>query len=902
MATGYFQERRPAAKGRRRFSLGAEHRDPRSLRGEIENEFDAHLESAARELLEAGLEPPAAWEEARRRFGDRESYRAACHQIDLRHRKARRRGEIMNDLLQDLRFAGRTFRRGPGFVAASILTLALGIGANVAVFSVVYGVMLKPLPFPDPERLVMLFETNPEFGWTAAEVAPANYLDWREPNRAFADITAYNDWIAPVTLTGDHEPEVLSAAAVTGNFFAVLGVPPPLGRGLRPEETWRGHRVAVLSHRLWQRRFGSDPAVLGRTITLNSAATTVIGVMPAGFSFPFRDLDLWVPVGWRPENRATVHFRQAHNLRAVGRLRQGVTLEEARGYLATIAARLARAYPATNRVMGAGLAPLQQWVAGPRRLPLLVLLGAVALVLLVACANVANLQLARATVRTPEIALRSALGAGRWRLLRQLFTESLLLSLLGGVAGLGLGLYGTRGLLAIGPADLPRAEEIHLHGVVLAFACGATLLATLLFGLAPALQAARAEAGLALQRAGCGTASRRIRRTRDGLIAGEVALAAVLVIAATLLLDSLGRLRQVDLGLRSDHVLSASLSLPGVSYPRVAQVVAFYQELCRRARTLPGVRTAGLADGLPPTGAGWTGVFAIAGRPGGSDFHHRLVSPDYFGVFRVPLRRGRTFTEEDGKEAPGQVLVNDRFAREFFSGEDPIGKRLTMDTVDNRPAPNARWRTVIGVVGDEKLLGPAAPAPAQIYEPLPQNADQGMQLVVRTAGDPLAIVGPLRALVREMDRNLPLLAVASMDEIVSRSVASERFLTLLMALFAAIALTLAAVGVASVMAYNVAQRTREIGVRLALGAAGGQVVGQVVRQAMRPAALGIAAGLAGALAASRLLQGLLFAVRATDPTVFAAVALALTLVALAASYLPARRALRIDPMLALRHD
>jgi putative ABC transport system permease protein len=893
-----------ASPGRqRRFGAGDRRRDARALRRDIELEFAAHADSTVRELIEAGADAQAARHEASRRFGDADRYRAACYEIDRRQHRARRRGETMHDLLQDLRFALRTLRRSPGFAAAAVLTLALGIGANVAVFSVVYGVMLQPLPFPDPGRLLMLYETNPEYGWTDSQVAPANYLDWNQPNRAFEDIAAYADGLSSVALTGSGEPAMLKATQVTGNFFSVLRVPPAAGRWMRGEESWRGHRVAVLSHALWQGRFGGSRALLGGTIRLNGFAYTVIGVMPAGFHYPFRDGDLWLPVGWSPDARAAISFRRAHYLRAVGRLRPGETLAEAHAYLATMAARLARTYPATNRVMGAGAVPLDRWLAGPRRAPLLLLLGAVALVLLVACANVANLQLARGTVRRPEIALRTALGAGRWRILRQLFTESLLLSLSGGAAGLGIGIGGTRWLLAMGPADLPGAGEIRVQGAVLAFACATTLLATLLFALAPALQEAHAEgAGAALHGGGRGTAGRGTRRLRDGLVACEVATAALLVVAASLLLDSLDHLRRVDLGVRTDHVLAAAISLPGGAYPTEHQRVAFYEELCRRAATLPGVRGAAVADGLPPTGIGWTGVFAIAGRPSGSGFQHRLVSADYFDVMRVPVQRGRRFTLQDGKSGLGVVLVNQRFAREFFGADDPIGQRLTMDTVSNRATPDARWDTIVGVVGDEKLLGPAVPAPPQIYEPIAQNVEAGLQLVLRGAGEPQALAGPLRALLRGMDPNLPLSEVAALDEIASRAVSSQRFLTVLMALFAGIALALASLGVAAVMAYNVAQRTREIGVRLALGAGGGRLVAQVVRQAMRPAALGIAAGLAAGLLASRLLQGLLFAVRATDPAIFAAVAILLTLVALAASYLPARRARRIDPMIALRHE
>jgi predicted permease len=879
----------------RRFSFGSD------LRREVEREIAAHREHATDELVAAGLDPAVAREEAGRRFGDLEGCREACCAIDRRRDSVRLRARLWSDLGQDLRLAWRTLRHDPAFLVAAVLTLTLGLGANVAVFSVVYGVLLKPLPFPDPERLVMLWEKNPEKGWTAEVVAPANFLDWRQPNPAFADITAYANGVDQISWTGRGEPTALRAALVTGNFSDVLAVRPALGRGLRFEETWRGHRVALISDAFWRHHLGADRGIVGNTLTLNDVAVTVVGVMPPGFAFPFPGLDLWVPAAWSPEDTQKVWFRRAHMLRAVGRLRPGVSLAQARGYLEATASRLERAYPETNHLMGAGLTPLGEWWVGERRQTLLLLLGAVGLVLLIACVNVANLQLVRATARLREMGLRQALGAGRWRLTRQLLSESVLLALAAGAAGVIAGAWATRALVALAPDTLPRATEIGLHPAVLAFALAATLATALVFGLAPALAASRPRGGPLVQSSRA-TLSRGALRARETLVIAEVALATLLVIGAGLLLRSFDRMRHVDPGFRADHVLAVELSLPGKRYSEDAQVAAFYHRLLAGAAALPGVASAALADGLPPTGHGWTGDFSIAGRPPGeygSEFHHRLVSADYFQALRVPLRRGRTFRTADDAHALRVAVINERLARQYFGAGDPIGQRLTLD---RKPAADAVWRTIVGVVGDERLSGVAARAPAQIFEPYEQNPDGAMYLVLRTPGDPLALAQPVRALVRSLDRGLPLLSVQSLDDIVAGTLGTERFLTLLMMVFAATALLLAAVGIGSVMSYNIAYRTHEFGVRIALGAAAGEIMRRSVGGSLLRAAAGIACGAAAALALSPLLERLLFSTRATDPATLAAVVLALLAVACCAAYLPARRSLRIDPAVCLRHE
>ena len=889
-------EGKPGFRRVRRFASGGS-----DLRREVDDEIASHLEHTARELMASGMDPREAEEEARRRFGPVEHSREACLAIDRRRYRARRRWEALHDLVQDLGFAVRTFRRSPVFVAGAILTLALGIGANTAVFSVVHGVLLKPLPFPEPERLVALWESNPDRDWTAADVAPANVLDWREQNRVFTDVTALLTLRSQLALTGSGEPQAVDAIFVCGNFFSVLGVPPLLGRWLRPEETWDDtERVVVLSHGFWRRSFGGDPKILGRDLRINARTYRVVGVMPPGFSYPLADLDVWIPMGWSKENRTQPYFRRAHYLFSVARLKPGVSLEQARADLRSIADRLEEQYPETNTHMGAGLTPLHEWVVGETRRPLLILLGAVGLVLLIACANVANLQLARATVRAREMALRSALGAGRGRLLRQLLTESLLLALLGGAAGVLLGAQGTRALLALAPGDIPRAAEIGLHPAVLLFSLAATVLTGLLFGLAPALRSVGAEAGEAL-RESRGASGQRGNRMRGSLMVAEVALAVVLAVGAALLAQSFLRLRQVDPGFRTENVLTAGLSLPGASYPETRAVGVLAGRLLERVETLPQVRSAAVTTALPLSGLSWTSDFTVEGWPAGregTEFHRRAVSPGYFRTLGVPLLQGRVFTAADGAEAPPVVVINESLARRYFDGEDPVGRRVRFSPDD----PDGEWATIVGVVGDEKLEGLAAENRVEILQPFAQAPEHQLKLAVRTDGDPATLLPALRAALKDLDRDLPFLDVAPLDDLVAQATARERFLALLMATFAGIALALAAVGVFALISYAVTQRTREIGIRMALGAAERQVLRLVIGRAMALVLVGVGLGAAGALAFSRVLQSLLFGVSAADPATFVLVAAALALLAFSSTYVPARRAAQVDPAVALRKE
>ena len=882
----------------RRFTFGGA-----DLRRAVDDEFTFHLETATRELIAAGLDPRAAREEAERRFGDREAFRAACQRIGRRRRRAQWRGELMHDVVQDLHFALRGFRQSPGFVVAAVLTLALGIGATTAIFSVVYGVLLKPLPLPDPDRLVTLWESNPERRWTQADAAPANLLDWRERSRTLADVTAYIWRASHIALSGAGEPTVLPGVRVFGNFFSVLGTPPVVGRGFRFEESWDGEdRVVVIGDGFWRRRFGADPGIVGRAITLDGVDRVVVGVMPPGFSYPFPGTDVWIPFGFTPAYRQSVAFRRAHFVRPVARLRPGVSVAQAREDLETIAAQLSKEYPETNATMGAGITPLSEWTAGGTRPTLLILLGSVALVLVVACANVANLQLARGTLRRRELAVRSALGAGRGRLCRQLLTESVALAIAGGAVGLSLGFAGLRALLALSPGDLPRQSEIGLHGPVLLFAVAVTLVTGLLFGFAPALHAARASADRTLRGGGrSGTAGRRDQRARSVLVVSEIALAAVLVVAAGLLLRSFGVLIQLDPNFHPAGTIAVDLSLPRARYDEVDRVTGFYRRLLDRARALPGVVSAGLSDGLPLEAPGWSGDFAIAGRARedfGVEFRHRRTSPDYFATLGVPILAGRNFTDADDGTVP-VALVSESLARHYFAGSDPLGQRLTFDRY---PTAASVWRTIVGVVADEKYDRLGAPGGDVIYEPFLQSPSGSITLVVRAAVAPLSILDGLRAQVAALDPAIPLDRPRTLDEVVDHSLARERFLTLLVGLFAAVALALALVGIYGLMAFAVSQRRREIGIRIALGAVGRQVLGLVVGRALALVVIGLALGLVGALLAVRLLRGVLYQVSATDPATFAAVAAVLAATALAASYLPARRAARIDPVETLRQE
>lgn len=888
----------PGFKPFRRFTLGRADVAP-----EIDRELEFHLAEATRELMATGLPERAAREEALSRFGSLADTREQCFALQEKRHQTMKRRELLADLFLDWKLTWRSLVASPAFTLGTVLTLALAIGGTTAVFSVVYGVLLKPLPLPKPDRLVHLFEENPEKGWDNV-AAPANFLDWRARSKSFEDLTAAGSFEAIAALSGDGDPEPIRGGVIYPNYFSVLGVTPLLGRTFREEEAWTGAFGAVLiSERLWKKRFGGDPALVGKTVAMNGRDREVVGVIPAGFAFPFPDLDFWTPFTWEPGNREAVWFRRAHFVLPIGRLKPGISVASAQAELKTLAAQLSQEYPETNKVMGAGLMPLSTWMGRDRQLTLWLLLGAVGLVLAVACTNIAHLQLTRATPRRGEMAVKTALGASRGRLVRQMLTESLALFSAGGGLGLLVALGLLEALLALAPADLPRRAEIALHIPVVVFALVLTFLCALVFGLVPALSASRgAHQGLLTQTGRGFAGSRRSGWQGSLLAAGEVALALMVTLAAGLVIRSLGALERVDPGFEGDRVMTAQVRLPGARYPDQPQALAFFDQLYERLAGRPAIEALGFADALPMTGTNWTSDFSIESRgpdEAGFEVNHRSVSPSYFDTMGVPVASGRGFETTDIPGSPRVVLINQALAQRFFPNRDPIGERLCFDRV---PTADSVWRTIVGVVGDEKQEGLGKPTRIEILTPFAQDADGAGYVVLRTAGEPVQALAELRAAVQEIDRTLALFDVATLDQRVQRSLSRERFLTRLLTLFAAFALGLAAIGIYSVLAYGVSRRKREIGIRMALGARGEAVLTWVLRQAVTALAIGLAVGLAGSFACSRLIVNLLYGISPTDPATYAGVCTVLVTAGLAASLLPARRATRVDPALTLKGE
>jgi predicted permease len=805
----------------------------------------------------------------------------------------------VDSIRQDFVYALKRLRSAPGFTLVAVATLALGIGATGALFSVVNGVLLRPLPYPEPEGLVRVAAVYE--GRRVAVMSPLNFLDTAAAARSFEHLAAFDQ--GGYTLTGRGEPVRLDGAEVSAPFFELLRVPPFLGRGFRAEENEPSRsKVVVLGHGLWRERFGGDPAVVGKDVTIDGEPRTVMGVAPAGFSFP-DESQLWLPLAYDEVFR--VKSRGAWYLNVIGRLRPGVALPVARAELETIATRLEREHPDQNEKLGMTAVGLQDDMVGGVRLALLVLLGAVGFVLLIACVNVANLLLARLSARETELAVRTAIGAGRWRLARQLLTEALVLGLAGGAAGLMVAVWGTRLLLELQPGDLPRAAEVGVDWSVAGFAAGVSILASLLFGSVPALRASRRDPGDALREAGRGLHGGQ-GRLGPGLVVAEVALAVTLLVGAGLLIRSFVQLRRVDPGFQTASALTFRISLPESSYSEEARRSAFYQDLVERLSALPGVRAAGATAGLPLSGVRFNLSFEVEGRPKLSPAQQpsmeiRVVSPEYFEAIGMPVLAGRGFTPQDVDGAPPVMVLSRSAVRRFFPGEDALGKSITLGW--RRPAgrPNAGG-TVVGIVGDVKDRGLAEEHPPEAYLAHAQLPLLNMDLVLRAATDPMASAAAAIKTVHGLDPELPVTRVRTLEQIVSRSIATPRFYAQLLAFFAASALLLAALGVFGVLSYAVSRRSREIGVRVALGARPGDVLRMVLGQALRLAALGLLLGAVAAAALSRALVSLLFELSPTDPATFAAVALVLAGAALLAATLPARRAARLDPLQALRSE
>ena len=810
----------------------------------------------------------------------------------------------MEKLRQDVHYAVRRLIKAPGFTLICVLTLGLGIGANAAIFSVVHGVLLTPLPYPESDRLVGMYHV--EDGRRTSMSGP-NFIDVRDSARTLENAAAVAR--SQVILTGQGDPLRLEASRVSASLFNVLRVRPELGRTFNADENTPGKtNVIVLSHALWQQRFGSDPSAVGRTIQIDGTPTEVIGVMPAGFSYP-DGRDAWLPIEYGID--FVSRQRGAWYLRVVARLRPGVTPEQAAAEVQTIGRNLARRYPDADGTIGMTTYPLLEAMVGDIRPSMLVLLGAVGFVLLIACANVANLLLARAASREPEMAVRSALGAGRWRLLRQLLTESIMLSIAGAGVGLLLAGWGVAFLIDLKPQGIPRLDDVHVDGAVMLFTAGIAVLTGLLFGAVPALHATRDGVAGSLKEAGRGALGTRAgARARSVLVVAELALALMLLVGAGLLMRSFMRLQAVDPGFRPDRTLTFELTFPDGRYSNdnETRIVSFFDELVPRLNALPGVRSTGAAMELPMSGSDFNISFQVEGRPpvppaNQPSMEIRVATPGYFSTLGIPLKRGRLFTEDDRVGSTPVVLLTDSAARQFFPHEDPIGKRIKLGWGKRLHGQHlVAGGEVVGIVGDVKEAGLAAPNAPQLYLPFRQWPVQSMSVVMRTATAPASLADAAADQVHAVDPALPVSNVRPLSELVSGSISQPRFYMTLLGVFAAVALVLAAIGIFGVLSYAVAQRTREIGIRMALGAQERSVVTMVVRQAMYLVVAGVAIGTVAALLVSRTLTTMLFAVTATDPATFAGVAALLTAVALFASYLPARRATRVDPIVALRAE
>ena len=814
----------------------------------------------------------------------------------------------MQTILQDLRYGVRVLLRNPGFSLVAVIVLALGIGANTAIFSVVNSILLRPLNYKDSERLVLINHNYPKLDLKAS-VSAIGYTHYREHNKSFENMAANSFW--PANLTGTGDPERLMGLTVTHTFFPTLGAEAARGRIFTPDEDQPGHnKVVVLTDGLWQRRFAADPNIIGKAISLNGENYTIVGVMPPSFQYGRefgQVIEIYAPIAFTPEQLDTNRWRNEH-LNVVARLKPGVTLQQAQADMDTIAANVRQQY-----FGGADASDPSRWgllvrlarenIVGDIRPALLVLLGAVGFVLLIACANVANLLLARAAGRQKELAIRASLGAGRWRVIRQLLTESLLLAVVGGVLGLILAYLGVRFMISVNENLIPRANEVGIDGRVLFFTLGVSILTGVFFGLVPALQSSKADLHETLKEGGRSGVAHARRLLRNSLVVFEVTSAIVLLIGAGLLIRSFQRVQEVNPGFNPNNLLVMQVSLPGTKYTQPAQIDGFFQKILEDLRALPGVKSVGLSTNVPLSGSNSSGSFTIEGRvvpPGQmSPWGGRwAVGANYFQTMNIPLIRGRYFDDRDVIDAPGVAIIDEAMARKFWPDEDPIGKRITFEGGQANP----RWREIVGIVGKVKHRGLDGESPVQYYFPHRQRPFSSVFLVLRTTADPSSLTPQIRAAIQSADKELPIFRVTTMERMVADSMAQRRFSTTLLGIFAVVALALAAVGLYGVMSYTVAQRTHEIGIRMALGADASRVLMMVVRQGLMLVIIGVVAGLIAAYGLTRLMASLLFGVGATDPLTFALLPGVLIFVALLACYIPARRATKVDPIVALRYE
>ncbi len=859
----------------------------RRLEAELERDIQEHIDLATEENLKRGLAPSEATAAARRSFGSIEGMKE-----EHRHQRGL---PILETFLRDVRLAIRSLHRDIGFAVVAIVTLALGIGVNAAIFSVTHAVILKPLPYQDPDHLMVLVLRHVQQHLERMPFSVADFLDWGSQNSVFDKYAAYGD--RRFNLTDDGNPEQIIGQVVTANFFATLGAKPEIGRTFAPGADASGATPqVVVSHSLWQRRFKGDAGIIGRTILMNATPVVVAGVMPADFEFGRPGTEAWQTLILNPTARRGPYF-----LWVVAHRKANVSTDQAQRELRLIAQRMESSNPKDNLDTGITAIPLHDYITGDVRVPLLVLSGAVLFVLLIASANIGNLMLARVTARQQEIAVRTALGASRWRLASQFIAESLSLATTGGACGLALTSWGTRFLQQLAPSDLPRLNHVGIDPSVVLYALAATLLSAVVFGMMPVVGVTLTpiQQGLKLNSRGL----THNGRLRSMVIVSEFALCMVLLLAAGLMIKSFARLTETDAGFKPANVLAAGVTVNANKYSN-DQLVIFYQQLVGRVQSLPGVAAAALSNSLPPNLLSITDSFSIEGRPWPAEQHAPIgpvlfVSPEYFQTIGIPLLRGRNFSTDDRTNTPQVTLVSQSLARQYFGNEDPIGKRIK---VGGPERPKAPWMEIIGVVGDAKYSSLEGTVEPTRYSPLSQVPWIGLYLVVKTTGSPIQMVPGIRQQLSQLDPDVPLTPVRTMDQAMSRAVGQPRFRTLLLALFAALALVLATVGIYGVMSYSVTRRSKEIGIRMSLGASGIGLIRMVVREGLQLAVLGVTVGVVGGLGVTRFLGALLFEVQPTDPGTFVLLPLFLLLVAVGACLIPAYRATRVDPLGSLRTE
>jgi putative ABC transport system permease protein len=807
----------------------------------------------------------------------------------------------MDILWQDLRYGFRMLIKSPGFTLIAVLTIGIGIGANTAIFSVVNSILLRPLPYKDTERLMKVYESNEPLGLGRFAVSLANYVDWKDQNKVFDDVAAY--LVTSFTYASESEPARVQGAAVTSSLFNVLGVTPVMGQVFSPEEEKPGGaRTVVLSYGLWQRRFASDPNIVGKEVIISGITRTVVAVMPQEFEFPVQPekIELWVPLISDPRMLA---LRGSHSFNVVARLKANTSPEQAQAQMTSISTELQKQYPDTNLDWGVRIIPLQEDVVGNTKPALMILLAAVALVLLIACVNISNLLLIRAAGRQKEMAVRTALGVRRARLIRQLLTESLLLGLVGGIVGLLLAMWGVKLLIAFSPSNIPRIQQLAIDGRVLIFTLGISLVTGILFGLVPALQSVKINLNEVLKEGGKGAGGSMMRhRTRSLLLVSEVALSVMLLISAGLLIKSFIRLQQVNPGFDTERLVSLNISLPLIKYRTATQQMAYFQQTLQRLQTTPGVDSVAAGTSLPLTGSNSKYSITIEGQPSLAPGqrpspNYRIISPDYFRTMGIALIRGREFIQQDETNSSKVIIINDTMAKRFWPGEDPVGKRVTISDLPDNP-----WREIVGVAADVKHFGLDTVPEPELYVPFMQAPSPSMTIVARANGNPANLISAVRSEILKIDNEIPVYNIRTIKELISESVAWPRFRTILLGIFASISLLLSAVGIYGVMSYSVVQRTREIGIRMALGAQKSNLISLIIGQGMWLTAIGVFIGILGAYASSRLLSSLLFETGIGDFMTYIASIFLLALVALLANYFPARKAAKIDPMIALRYD